>query len=85
MIRNRYVGRTFIEPKKSIRRFGVKLKPNPVKDFLNGKRVIVIDDSIVRATTNKKIISMIPIVRNDKFIICNRSPLLVISNECEKS
>ncbi|MGA1795996.1 MAG: amidophosphoribosyltransferase [bacterium] len=59
MIRNRYVGRTFIEPKQSIRHFGVKLKLNPVKELLRGKRVIVIDDSIVRATTSKKIVSLI--------------------------
>jgi len=59
MIRNRYVGRTFIEPKQSIRHFGVKLKLNPVKELLAGKRIIVIDDSIVRATTSKKIVSMI--------------------------
>ncbi|MBN2373344.1 amidophosphoribosyltransferase [bacterium] len=59
MIRNRYVGRTFIEPKQSIRHFGVKLKLNPVKELLSGKRVIVIDDSIVRATTSKKIVSLI--------------------------
>ena len=59
MIRNRYVGRTFIEPKQSIRHFGVKLKLNPVKELIQGKRVIVIDDSIVRATTSKKIVSMV--------------------------
>ena len=59
LIRNRYVGRTFIEPKQSIRHFGVKLKLNPVKELLKGKRVIVIDDSIVRATTSKKIVSLL--------------------------
>ncbi len=59
MIRNRYVGRTFIEPQQSIRHFGVKLKLNPIKELLKGKRVIVIDDSIVRATTAGKIISLI--------------------------
>jgi amidophosphoribosyltransferase len=58
-IRNHYVGRTFIEPKQSIRGFGVKVKLNPVKETLKGKRVIVIDDSIVRGTTSKKIIKMI--------------------------
>lgn len=59
MIRNRYVGRTFIEPKQSIRHFGVKLKLNPVKELIRGKRIIVIDDSIVRATTAKKIVSLL--------------------------
>ncbi len=59
IIRNHYVGRTFIEPKQSIRSFGVKVKLNPQKHILNGKRVIVIDDSLVRGTTSKKIISLI--------------------------
>lgn len=59
MTRNRYVGRTFIEPQQSIRHFGVKLKLNPIKELIKGKRVIVIDDSIVRATTAGKIISLI--------------------------
>ncbi len=59
LIRNHYVGRTFIEPKQSIRHFGVKIKLNPVREILRGKRVVVIDDSIVRATTGRKIIKMI--------------------------
>jgi len=54
LIRNHYVGRTFIEPKQSIRHFGVKVKLNPVRDALKGKKVVVIDDSIVRGTTSKK-------------------------------
>ncbi|HLG21134.1 MAG TPA: amidophosphoribosyltransferase [Bdellovibrionota bacterium] len=58
-IRNHYVGRTFIEPQKAIRGFGVKIKLNPVRSILAGKRVIVIDDSIVRGTTSKKLIKMI--------------------------
>ncbi|MEZ4847010.1 MAG: amidophosphoribosyltransferase, partial [Bdellovibrionota bacterium] len=58
-IRNHYIGRTFIEPKQSIRGFGVKVKLNPVKSTLKGKRVIVIDDSIVRGTTSKKIVKML--------------------------
>ncbi|HUT02532.1 MAG TPA: amidophosphoribosyltransferase [bacterium] len=57
--RNHYVGRTFIEPKQSIRHFGVKLKLNPIRDAVAGKSVIVIDDSIVRGTTCKKIIDML--------------------------
>ncbi|MGE5807683.1 MAG: amidophosphoribosyltransferase [Nitrospirota bacterium] len=59
LIRNHYVGRTFIEPRQSIRHFGVKIKLNPVRDALKGKRVVVVDDSIVRGTTSKKIIKMI--------------------------
>jgi amidophosphoribosyltransferase len=59
LIRNHYVGRTFIEPRQSIRHFGVKIKLNPVRDLLNGKRVVVVDDSIVRGTTSKKIVKMI--------------------------
>ena len=59
LIRNHYVGRTFIEPRQNIRHFGVKIKLNPVRDALKGKRVVVVDDSIVRGTTSKKIIKMI--------------------------
>ncbi|MBI1911634.1 MAG: amidophosphoribosyltransferase [Deltaproteobacteria bacterium] len=59
IVRNHYVGRTFIEPKDSIRHFGVKIKLNAIKELINGKRVIVIDDSIVRGTTSRKIIKMI--------------------------
>ncbi|HNT68330.1 MAG TPA: amidophosphoribosyltransferase [Syntrophorhabdaceae bacterium] len=59
LIRNHYVGRTFIEPEESIRHFGVKLKLNAVHDIVKGKRIIVIDDSIVRATTGRKIIKML--------------------------
>jgi amidophosphoribosyltransferase len=59
LIRNHYVGRTFIEPKQSIRHFGVKLKLNPVRRLIEGKRLVVIDDSIVRGTTSKKIVKML--------------------------
>jgi amidophosphoribosyltransferase len=59
LIRNHYIGRTFIEPRQSIRHFGVKIKLNPVRDALKDKRVVVVDDSIVRGTTSKKIIKMI--------------------------
>lgn len=59
LIRNHYVGRTFIEPKQSIRHFGVKLKLNPVRNLLEGRRITVVDDSIVRGTTSKKIIKML--------------------------
>jgi amidophosphoribosyltransferase len=59
LIRSHYVGRTFIEPQQSIRHFGVKLKLNPVEPVLRGKRVVVIDDSIVRGTTSRKIMKLI--------------------------
>jgi amidophosphoribosyltransferase len=59
LIRNHYVGRTFIEPTDSIRHFGVKVKLNAQRDVLEGKRVIVVDDSIVRGTTSRKIVGMI--------------------------
>jgi len=59
LIRNHYVGRTFIEPQQSIRHFGVKIKLNPVRKVVEGKRVIVVDDSIVRGTTSKKIVKMV--------------------------
>jgi amidophosphoribosyltransferase len=59
LIRNHYVGRTFIEPQQTIRNFGVKIKLNAQRDVLKGKRVIVVDDSIVRGTTSRKIIRML--------------------------
>lgn len=59
IIRNHYVGRTFIEPSQSIRSFGVRLKLNPIKDLINGRRVVLVDDSIVRGTTSKKIVEMV--------------------------
>jgi amidophosphoribosyltransferase len=58
LIRNHYVGRTFIEPRQSIRHFGVKIKLNPIREIIAGKRLVVIDDSIVRGTTSRKIIKM---------------------------
>ena len=59
LIRNHYIGRTFIEPQQSIRDFGVKLKLNPVRRLLEGKRVVLVDDSIVRGTTSRKIVRMV--------------------------
>jgi len=59
LIRNHYVGRTFIEPSQAIRDFGVKLKLNPVRHMLEGQRVILVDDSIVRGTTSRKIVRMV--------------------------
>jgi len=59
LVRNHYVGRTFIEPRQSIRSFGVRIKLNPVRHLIEGKRVVLIDDSIVRGTTSKKIVRMV--------------------------
>ncbi|GAC1624464.1 MAG: amidophosphoribosyltransferase [Candidatus Acidiferrum sp.] len=58
LIRNHYIGRTFIEPSQAIRSFGVKLKLNPVRELIEGKRIILVDDSIVRGTTSRKIVAM---------------------------
>ena len=58
LIRNHYIGRTFIEPQQAIRDFGVKLKLNPVRRMLEGKRVVLVDDSIVRGTTSRKIVRL---------------------------
>ncbi|MFI5322986.1 MAG: amidophosphoribosyltransferase [Thermodesulfobacteriota bacterium] len=59
LLRNHYVGRTFIEPEQSIRNFGVRLKLNAIREVLDGKRVVIVDDSIVRGTTSRKIVKMI--------------------------
>jgi amidophosphoribosyltransferase len=59
LVRNHYIGRTFIEPHSQIRHFGVKIKLNPVRDLIEGRRVVLIDDSIVRGTTSKKIVKMV--------------------------
>jgi len=59
IIRNHYIGRTFIEPSQSIRSFGVRLKLNPIRDLIKDRKVVLIDDSIVRGTTSKKIVQMV--------------------------
>ncbi len=59
LVRNHYIGRTFIEPKQKVRNFGVRIKLNPVREVLEGKRVILVDDSIVRGTTSRKIVDLI--------------------------
>jgi amidophosphoribosyltransferase len=59
LIRNHYIGRTFIEPSQAIRDFGVKLKLNPVRRMLEGQRVVLVDDSLVRGTTSRKIVRMV--------------------------
>jgi len=59
LIRNHYIGRTFIEPSQAIRSFGVKLKLNPVRNLVAGKRVVLVDDSIVRGTTSRKLVRLV--------------------------
>ncbi len=59
IIRNHYIGRTFIEPTQSIRSFGVRLKLNPIRDLIQDQRVILVDDSIVRGTTSKKVVALV--------------------------
>ena len=59
LIKNRYIGRTFIQPEQLIRDFGVKIKLSPIKEIIKGKRVILIDDSIVRGTTSRKIVDLV--------------------------
>ena len=59
LVRNHYIGRTFIEPRQSIRHFGVKIKLNPVRALVDGKKVVLVDDSIVRGTTSRKIVMML--------------------------
>lgn len=59
LVRNHYIGRTFIQPHQSIRNFGVRVKLNPVRDLIEGRRVVLIDDSIVRGTTSQKIVAMV--------------------------
>jgi amidophosphoribosyltransferase len=59
LMRSHYVGRTFIEPQQSIRHFGVRLKLNPISSVLKGKRVVIVDDSLIRGTTSRKIVKMV--------------------------
>ncbi len=75
--RNHYVGRTFIEPKKSIRHFGVKVKLNPVPDVIKGKRVVVVDDSVVRGTTSKKIVDMLKLAGAKEIHLRLSSPMVI--------
>jgi len=59
MIKNRYIGRTFIQPTQTLRQQGIGLKLNPLKDIIKGKRLVVVDDSIVRGNTSKKIVGLL--------------------------
>ena len=70
LMRSHYMGRTFIEPSQHIRHFGVKLKLSPVREVLHGKRVVVVDDSIVRGTTSRKIVGMIRSAGRDARSTC---------------
>jgi len=74
LIRSHYVGRTFIEPQQSIRHFGVRLKLNPVESILRGKRVVVVDDSIVRGTTARKLVKMVRDAGASEVHLCISSP-----------
>lgn len=74
LVRNHYVGRTFIEPEQSIRHFGVKVKLNPVKQLMEGKSIVLIDDSIVRGTTSRKIVKMIRLAGAAKVHVRISSP-----------
>jgi amidophosphoribosyltransferase len=74
LVRNHYVGRTFIEPKQSIRHFGVKVKLNPVREAVAGKRIVLVDDSIVRGTTSKKIVRMLKDAGAKEVHMRNSSP-----------
>ena len=59
LIKNRYVGRTFIQPTQMMRESGIRMKLNPLRDVLAGKRVVIVDDSIVRGTTSRKLVKML--------------------------
>ncbi|OPX83673.1 MAG: Amidophosphoribosyltransferase precursor [Pelotomaculum sp. PtaB.Bin104] len=91
LMKNRYIGRTFIQPSQSIRDLGVRLKLNPIRDVLDGKRVVIVDDSIVRGTTSGKIVNMLRETGVKGVHFCISSPPVIkpcfygidISNEKE--
>jgi amidophosphoribosyltransferase len=74
LIKNRYVGRTFIQPSQSLREQGVKMKLSPVRGVVEGKRVIMVDDSIVRGTTSKRIVSMLKEAGAKEVHVCISAP-----------
>ncbi len=74
LVKNRYIGRTFIQPTQTMRETAVKLKLNPVKSVVNGKRIILIDDSIVRGTTSGKIVNMLRNAGAKEVHVCISSP-----------
>jgi amidophosphoribosyltransferase len=79
LIRNHYVGRTFIEPDQRIRDFGAKIKYNAIKDILKGKDIVVVDDSIVRGTTSRKLVKMIRSAGAKKVHVAVSSPPIISS------
>ncbi len=74
LIKNRYVGRTFIQPSQSLREQGVKMKLSPVRGVVEGKRVIMVDDSIVRGTTSRRIVTMLREAGAKEVHVCISSP-----------
>jgi amidophosphoribosyltransferase len=80
LIKNRYVGRTFIQPSQSLREQGVKMKLSPVRGVVEGKRVVMVDDSIVRGTTSRRIVSMLKEAGAREVHVCISSP--PIKNPC---
>ncbi|SFF96576.1 amidophosphoribosyltransferase [Desulfotomaculum arcticum] len=80
LMKNRYIGRTFIQPNQQIRDLGVRLKLNPVREVLNGKRVVMVDDSIVRGTTSNKLVAMLRECGVREVHMCLSSP--PITNSC---
>ncbi|KMK91118.1 amidophosphoribosyltransferase [Rossellomorea marisflavi] len=80
LIKNRYVGRTFIQPSQSLREQGVKMKLSPVRGVVEGKRVVMVDDSIVRGTTSRRIVSMLKEAGAKEVHVCISSP--PIKNPC---
>lgn len=77
MIRNHYIGRTFIQPVQAMREFGVRVKLNPVKEILEGKDVVLVDDSIVRGTTSREICSMVRSAGARRIYLCISSPPII--------
>ncbi|MCP3742509.1 amidophosphoribosyltransferase [Rossellomorea sp. BNER] len=80
LIKNRYVGRTFIQPSQELREQGVKMKLSPVRGVVEGKRVVMVDDSIVRGTTSRRIVSMLKAAGAKEVHVCISSP--PIKNPC---
>ncbi|MFS0862738.1 amidophosphoribosyltransferase [Fredinandcohnia sp. 179-A 10B2 NHS] len=80
LIKNRYVGRTFIQPSQSLREQGVKMKLSPVRGVVEGKRVVMVDDSIVRGTTSRRIVKMLRDAGATEVHVCISSP--PIKNPC---
>jgi len=78
-MKNRYIGRTFIQPSQDMREMGVRLKLNPLKHILEGKRVLMVDDSLVRGTTSSKIVKMLRECGAREVYLCLSSPPVIKS------